>query len=396
MLGRYGETLVVDWGLAKSVDGPEERPADRVEQPLRPSSGSRLDPTQAGSALGTPAYMSPEQANGRLDLLGPRSDVYCLGATLYHLLTGHAPCEGDQLGEVIQNVVSGAIPRPRSVNPRIAPALEAVCLKALVLRPEDRYETAEALKADVERWLADEPVTARRDPLGARAARWARRHKSGVTAAAATLVLVAVVASVAAVLIDQSLRKERLALAAETRARGDANRRLKQARESIDTLLTGVGEGLAKIPGARRSANSSWRRPSRSTANWRARRGTTRRSATSRDRRWRVWGGFASCSATIPEPRPTSEPPMRPCPPCPRRRRLPPTRKARWPLPKSVASSRRPSGSKGSSSRPRRLTFRDRNEPLRCRDSSRRLEGPVHPGSRPRRSRRDGQSVQAE
>jgi eukaryotic-like serine/threonine-protein kinase len=250
MLGRYGETLVVDWGLAKSVDGPEERPADLVEQPLRLSSGSRLDPTQAGSALGTPAYMSPEQAQGQLDLLGPRSDVYCLGATLYHLLTGRAPCEGDQVGEVIQKVVSGAIPRPRSCNPGIAPALEAVCLKALALRPDDRYETAEALKTDVERWLADEPVTAYRDPWGARAARWARRHKSGVAAAAIALVLVAVVASVAAVLIDQSLRKERLALAAEVRAKAEADRRLKDANQVVETFLSAVSDDLNRVQGA--------------------------------------------------------------------------------------------------------------------------------------------------
>ncbi len=251
MLGRYGETLVVDWGLAKSVDGPEERPADRVEQPLRPSSGSRLDPTQAGSALGTPAYMSPEQANGRLDLLGPRSDVYCLGATLYHLLTGRAPCEGDQVGEVIQKVVSGAVPRPRSVNPGIATALEAVCLKALALRPDDRYETAEALKTDVERWLADEPVTAYVEPMPARLRRWARRHQRLVTGAtAASLVAAAALVTITVVISTSNRRLEtsnhKLASANQTilqnsdqitrqnQALEESNQNLKQARAEAE------------------------------------------------------------------------------------------------------------------------------------------------------------------
>jgi serine/threonine-protein kinase len=85
MLGRYGETLVVDWGLAKPLGCAEP---DVPEGPLQPASGSGSAPTAAGEAVGTPAYMSPEQAAGRLDLLGPASDVYSLGATLYHLLTG--------------------------------------------------------------------------------------------------------------------------------------------------------------------------------------------------------------------------------------------------------------------------------------------------------------------
>jgi serine/threonine-protein kinase len=131
MLGKFGETLVVDWGLAKALDRPEERAPEVPELPLRPSSGSQLEPTQAGSAVGTPGYMSPEQAEGRLDALGPRSDVYCLGATLYQLLTGHAPCEAEQYGEVIRKVVAGEIPPPRSLNPRIAPALESIDMKAL-------------------------------------------------------------------------------------------------------------------------------------------------------------------------------------------------------------------------------------------------------------------------
>jgi serine/threonine protein kinase len=96
MLGKYGETLIIDWGLAKALgqragrvsEVPDNGPDERT---LRPESGSDLIGTQMGSAIGTPAYMSPEQAAGRLDLLGPASDVYSLGASLYALLTGQAP-----------------------------------------------------------------------------------------------------------------------------------------------------------------------------------------------------------------------------------------------------------------------------------------------------------------
>src|SRR5262249_43560528 len=157
MLGKYGETLVVDWGLAKALGQPEhENAVERSELPLRPTSGSNLEPTLAGSAVGTPAYMSPEQAEGRLDLLGTRSDVYGLGATLYHLLTGRAPYESTQVGEVLQKLLSGDLVRPRSIKQRLAAALEAICLKAMALKPSDRYETVGEIKADLERWLADE------------------------------------------------------------------------------------------------------------------------------------------------------------------------------------------------------------------------------------------------
>ena len=234
MLGRYGQTLVLDWGLAKALDHPLVSANEPdSELPLRPPSDSALELTQAGRIIGTPAYMSPEQAAGNLVELGPHSDVYCLGATLYHLLTSHAPFEHEDLGEVCKRVISGDFPRPRLLSPRIAPALEAVCLKAMALKPEDRYLSVEALRADLERWLADEPVSAWREPLSIRAHRWLRRHRTAVTAAVSLFILTAVGLVVA-------VERERKIAQQVARATAESNRRRDQTLQAVDALVIGV------------------------------------------------------------------------------------------------------------------------------------------------------------
>jgi tetratricopeptide (TPR) repeat protein len=106
------------------------------------------------------------------------------------------------VGDVFRQILAAEIPRPRSLNPRVAPALEAIGLKALALKPEGRYPSAEALKADVERWLADEPVTAWREPFARRAQRWARRNRTAV--AGATAALLAGLIGLAAVAVVQA------------------------------------------------------------------------------------------------------------------------------------------------------------------------------------------------
>ena len=257
IVGKHGETLVVDWGLAKPLGKAEPGPASD-ERTLMPSSASGSAETLPGSAMGTPAYMSPEQAAGDLDRLGPRSDVYSLGATLYCLLTGKPPFEGDDLGAVLRAVGKGDFPPPRQLDPAIDRALEAVCLKAMALKPEDRYATSRALADDVERWAADEPVTAWREPFARRARRWARRNRTAVTAAAAA-VLMAVV-GLTAVLAVQTRANAALTVAntrleisnqREVKANADlkaANERERArfalAQEAIRTFYTGVSEDL--------------------------------------------------------------------------------------------------------------------------------------------------------
>ncbi len=111
--------------------------------------------TRPGSALGTPQYMSPEQAAGELERVGPASDVYGLGATLYCLLVGHGPFADGDVVDVLQRVRRGVFPSPRRLRRSIDPALEAACLRAMSVNPEDRHPTPTALAEEIEAWLAD-------------------------------------------------------------------------------------------------------------------------------------------------------------------------------------------------------------------------------------------------
>jgi serine/threonine-protein kinase len=232
IVGKHGETLVVDWGLAKAVGKADVDPTTD-ERPLTPSSAVGSAETLPGSALGTPTYMSPEQAAGEFDRLGPRSDVYSLGATLYCLLTGKTALDGEA-GEVLRKVQRGEFAPPRQLEPAIDRALEAICLKAMATKPEDRYPSCRALADDIERWMADEPVTAWREPFARRARRWARRNRAAVASAAAA-VLVAL-AGTGAVLAVQT----------------QANRELKAANNELYIANSKVTEANTNLAAANR------------------------------------------------------------------------------------------------------------------------------------------------
>lgn len=246
MLGEFGETLVLDWGLAKVVDvlGQQEIATDSGGQLDHADPNASLDEgtiaeshatnpnaamtrsgatadamTSAGAAnvtaaavggthsgrtepgtfvrrqvttnartagshtmmgqiMGTPAYMPPEQAQGLIDELDARTDIYSLGGILYKLLTNRQPVPRGKPQDVLTKVIKGEIARPREIDPSIPPPLEAICRKAMALLQVDRYAKALDLAADVEAWLADEPVSVYPDRWQTKLRRWYKRHRT--------------------------------------------------------------------------------------------------------------------------------------------------------------------------------------------------------------------------
>ena len=243
MLGRYGETLLVDWGLAKIVgresDDRRSNDNNELEETLRPASDAP-PPSQLGTAIGTLGYMSPEQAAGLVDQLGPASDVFGLGATLYTLLTGKPPFSGENSEAVRHDIIVGRFTPPRGVNNQVPPALEATCLKAMALDPGNRHASAGALADDVEAWLGGEPVSAWREPIAVRVGRWLRRHRTLMTAASAATIVALASLLVGVIVLKQANDRVR-------RAKSVAVDRQIEARQSFLMACGAVDEYLTKV-----------------------------------------------------------------------------------------------------------------------------------------------------
>jgi serine/threonine-protein kinase len=244
MLGKYGETLVVDWGLAKPL-GERQTSEEFAERTLRPV-GAEVTPQTHGT-VGTPSYMSPEQAAGRLDLVGPASDVYSLGATLYTLLTGEPSVGGLTLEAMLRRVQEGDFPAPRQVKAGIHPALEAVCLKAMALKPVDRYASAKELAEDVEHWLAGEPVKAWPEPWRVRAGRWLKRHRTLVSSGVAALVVAILTLVVFTALLTAAYENVLEAKGKETDAKEEALKQKKRADDNFAKAKKAVENYLTKV-----------------------------------------------------------------------------------------------------------------------------------------------------
>jgi tetratricopeptide (TPR) repeat protein len=237
VLGDFGEVMVVDWGLAKVIGEPEPQPSrdrEAAGQPMGcPGDGAR-DDTVEGSILGTPSYMSPEQAAGQTELIEPRSDVYGLGAVLYEILTGEPPFRGN-VQDVLRRVIEETPVSPRRRVADVSPALEGICLKCLAKAPGDRYASATELARDLQRYLADEPVSAFAEPWTFKVRRWVGRHRTFATATAAGLLVATASLTVTTIFLERANEREALA-----RTKAEVNFQL--ASQAVDRFFTKVSD----------------------------------------------------------------------------------------------------------------------------------------------------------
>lgn len=263
MLGRHGEVYVVDWGMARIMGAPDEAPVSKSEAlsevlvDAKNLSGSSDE--QTGMALGTPAYMSPEQAAGEVRTLTPASDVYSLGATLYYLLCGKSPFDShaEDMITILRRVRAGDFAPPQQVSADLPRELNAVCLRAMALQPADRYTSASAFAGELQSWLDDEPVTAAAPTRVEQVGRWFRKHRSLAVVLGGSLAAVATLSTLSAVVIER-YRQQAVILAddnqrlytSEKSARHEADRRFLESRQTVDTWLTSYTEALRYYPDA--------------------------------------------------------------------------------------------------------------------------------------------------
>ena len=174
MLGKYGETLVVDWGLAIPFSR-EGQFRVKDEKTLVPQSNDETDSGREGE--GTPVFMSPEQAAGKTSL-GPASDIYSLGSVMYRAITGKFAFDGRLPVDIKVNIMKGDFTPPREIDSSIPRSLEAICLKAMQTDALNRYATASQMAEDLESFLADAPVTSYQYSALERVGRFVSRNQS--------------------------------------------------------------------------------------------------------------------------------------------------------------------------------------------------------------------------
>jgi WD40 repeat protein len=237
LIDNEGEPHVTDFGLAKKV-------------------GTDSGLSQSGAAMGTPSYMPPEQAAGRIKELTVACDIYSLGAILYELVCGRPPFVGASAMDILLAVLESEPQPPRVVNPRVDRDLETIALKCLEKEPKSRYATAVALADDLERWLRGEPIEARAISQAERCWRWCRRNPA-LAGLAAGLVVSLVAGSITATLFG--LRSRALAhqaLVEKARADENAQATLTQKERADVRAAEATASALRADESARQAAEA--------------------------------------------------------------------------------------------------------------------------------------------
>ncbi len=230
MVDRNGHAYLMDFGLAKQVRGR----------------GRSKSLTVSGAVLGTPAYMSPEQAEGKSAQVRPASDVFSFGVMLYEAFCGRLPFEGDNVWQVLAAVMRSEPPLPRQLRRNIHPDLDAIITKCLEKDPRRRYQNAGELLADLKRHIAGEPVSAR--PLSGFGLLMRKmKRRAGIIAAITAIFLIAIIAGV--VIAIQRGREQQKAQKARIQAEKllkDASRAFREG--NLEKALELVNQSLGRCP----------------------------------------------------------------------------------------------------------------------------------------------------
>lgn len=245
MVGEFGETVVIDWGLAKlrgahdAHRGALERQVTGQACPDAADSGA----TAAGEILGTPLYMAPEQAAGKIDQIGERSDVYALGVILYEIITGRAPYTCTTREETLHRVLRGEPDPLEELVPNVPPDLAAVCQRAMAKAPEHRYNSARELAEEINRFLSGALVQTYEYHFSEQLVRFIRRHRKSLFAAAATFLLLLGVGVYSYVQVRHERDAAETARYQAEEARGDT----ELARAEATRALYGAYIALAAV-----------------------------------------------------------------------------------------------------------------------------------------------------